>query len=160
MYLKVGKIINYHGLKGEVKVQTSFSEPLVILKENNQLYVGDNKKELTINHYRPFKKNHLITFKDHYSINDINDYLNQEIYIKEVVNDNNLIDLLIGYNVYYNNQLIGEIINFFKSGPNTYVLEVETNTKVILIAYHQDLIKDINHDHKTITILGGLIDEN
>ena len=53
-YIEVGKIVNTHALKGEVKIKsfTTFDR----FKENNSLYLGDDKILVKVKKHRKDEK--------------------------------------------------------------------------------------------------------
>ena len=45
-YLCVGKIVNTHGIKGEVRILSKFKFKKEVFKVGNKIYIGNDKKEL------------------------------------------------------------------------------------------------------------------
>ena len=39
----IGKLVNTHGLKGEVRIISDFKFKDVVFKKNNNIYINDNK---------------------------------------------------------------------------------------------------------------------
>ena len=66
----VGKIVNTHGIKGEVKIISDFEYKDQIFKIGNKIFVDD--ETLEINSYRVHKNYDMITLK---GFNDINEVL-------------------------------------------------------------------------------------
>lgn len=145
----IGKIIGTFGIKGELKV---FSESDFIdqrFKKGNELILKSNKSELTvkISSFRIHKNNVLITINNLLNINDVEKYINYDIYTiqeLELDEDDYYIDDLIGLEVYNEqNILIGKVIDVI-SIPSNDILEVETKDKKILIPFINDYIIEIN----------------
>lgn len=145
----IGKIIGTFGIKGELKV---FSESDFIdqrFKKGNELILKSNKSELTvkISSFRIHKNNVLITINNLFNINDVEKYINYDIYTiqeLELDEDDYYIDDLIGLDVYNEqNILIGKVIDVI-SIPSNDILEVETKDKKILIPFINDYIIEIN----------------
>lgn len=74
-WFNVGKIVNTHGIKGEVRVisKTDFAEERY--KPGNTLYLfmdGSNEPvEVTVNTHRLHKQFHLLQFKERQSLNEV-----------------------------------------------------------------------------------------
>lgn len=169
MRLNVGKIINTHGLKGELKIlsRTNFEEER--FKEGSKLLITQGNKvvkEVEVEFARFHKGKYLIKFV---GINDINEaeiYKNMQI----KVSDEYLCDLdegefyfyeIIGCEVFDENKnLLGEVIDILQTGANDVWVVKSLNNKEYLIPYIDDIIKEINIEEKKIFIakMEGLFD--
>ncbi len=76
----VGKYVNTHGIKGEIRILSDFSRKDLIFKPKFKLYI--NNKEFIIKSYRKHKKYDMITFEGINSINDIEYLKGNNVYIK------------------------------------------------------------------------------
>lgn len=76
----VGKYVNTHGIKGEIRILSDFSRKDLIFKPKFKLYI--NNKEFIIKSYRKHKNYDMITFEGINSINDIEDLKGNNVYIK------------------------------------------------------------------------------
>ena len=74
----IGKIVNTHGIKGEVRILSDFEYKEEVFKINNKLIVDNN--ELIIKSYRKHKNYDMVTFE---GIDDINDVLKYKGFGKE-----------------------------------------------------------------------------
>ncbi|MEG1995612.1 MAG: hypothetical protein RR255_04285 [Bacilli bacterium] len=114
-YILVGKIVNTHALKGEVRLISKFEYKYKVFIVNKKLYVGDKKEEFTIESYRKHKGFDMIKFKEINSINDALCIKSKNVYsLKDEFHDIILDDDLKDLPCYYNNIMIGkvkEIIN-------------------------------------------------
>lgn len=164
----VGKIVNTHGIRGEVRVQrlTDVEERFTV---GETLYLVKNNEQpikVVISSHRLHKQIDLIRFEGYDHINDVENFKNAFLKIKE----NQLIDLdegeyyyhqIIGCDVYTNeNNYLGMITAVFPTGANdVWVVELE-NGKEVLIPYIQDVVKEIILPEKKIYIelLEGLLD--
>ena len=59
-YLYIGKIVNTHGIKGEIRIISSFEEKELVFCKNTKIYIGDNFEEKVIISYRHHKKYEMI----------------------------------------------------------------------------------------------------
>ena len=80
----IGKIVNTHGLKGEMRIISDFKYKNEVFKINNKIFVNDN--EYTINSYRKHKIFDMVTLSNIDTIDDAlelkgtNVYINKENY--------------------------------------------------------------------------------
>lgn len=159
-FIYIGKIVNTHGIKGEVRIISNFKYKENVFKKNNNLYIGKNKEKQIINNYRKHKNFDQIIF---YNINDINEvlkYKGESVYINkdEIKIDGILNEDLIDINVYGNKKLIGKITNIVDNGAH----EILVINDKILIPYVEEFIKKIDIENKIIEInvIEGLIYED
>ena len=101
----IGKLVNTHGIKGEVRILSYFKYKDRVFFINNKLIIDNNT--YIINSYRVHKNFDMVTFK---GINNINDVLNlkgKSVYIDEenlkLDDDMFLNSDLVNYKVIYNN---------------------------------------------------------
>ena len=76
----VGKYVNTHGIKGEIRILSDFSRKDLIFKPKFKLYI--NNKEFIIKSYRKHKNYDMITFEGINSINDIEYLKGNNVYIR------------------------------------------------------------------------------
>ena len=87
--LKIGKYVNTHGIKGEIRILSDFSRKDLVFIPKFKIYIKD--KEYVIKTYRKHKNYDMVTLE---GINDIND-----------------IEYLKGNSVYINRDDINEFID-------------------------------------------------
>lgn len=162
-YIYVGKIVNTHGIKGELRIISDFKYKENIFKKDFKLYIGNNKFEMIIKNYRKHKIYDMILF---YNINDINEvlqYKNENVYVKRIdlEIDGYLNEDLIGLNVYSNDKLIGEVKDIIKTNAHE-ILVIKTNDKKHMIPNIEQFINKIDLEDKKIFIneIEGLINED
>ena len=68
-YVLIGKLVNTHGLKGEVRILSDFKYKDKIFIPGMKIYIGKNKEKQVINSYRKHKIFDMITLL---GFNDIN----------------------------------------------------------------------------------------
>ena len=160
MDIYVGKIVNTHGIKGEVRILSDIDYKKDVFKIGNTLYIGKNKTPLIINTYRVHKNFDMVTFT---SINDINEvlkYKGENVYIKkdEIKIDGYFDEELIDLEV-YTDKLIG-IVKEIRKGYQDLLVVV--GKKEYLIPKIDVFINKIDIEDKKIYInsIEGLIDED
>jgi 16S rRNA processing protein RimM len=162
LFIKVGKIVNTHGIKGEIRILSNFRYKKNIFKKDFKLYIGSHKKVLFVNSYRVHKNYDMITFIGINNINDVLKYKGDNVYINkdDIILDTNehLDEDIIGLEIYIDNINIGIVNNILKI-PGNDLLEVMNNNKKILIPYNKTFIKEIDINNKKIIInnIEGLI---
>ncbi|HLR41137.1 MAG TPA: ribosome maturation factor RimM [Virgibacillus sp.] len=165
----VGKIINTHGILGEVKVLriSDFEDRFTV---GNILYIekeqGKQMIPFIIDGHRTHKKFDLLHFKDYNSINDVEHF--KGAYLK--ISEEQLTDLpedefyyyeIIDCTVYTTNgEQIGIIKEILSPGANDVWVVKPKKGKDVLIPYIKDVVIQIDVPLKKIVIepMEGLLD--
>lgn len=169
MRLKVGKIVNTHSLKGEVKVisSTDFEEERfkkgskLLITRGNQLI-----REVVVQSYRNHKNFLLVKFEEIDSVEEAEKLKNLQIKIDsdevgELEENEFYFHEIIGCQVFdENDKNLGEIIDILTPGANDIWVIKGENGKEILIPYIEDVVKkiDITSKKVNIEVMEGLID--
>ena len=77
--IRIGKYVNTHGIKGEIRILSDFSRKDLIFKKGFKIYIKDN--EFIINSYRKHKDYDMVTLEGINNINDIIDLKGNYVYI-------------------------------------------------------------------------------
>lgn len=160
-YIYIGKIVNTHALKGEIRIISNFEFKDKIFIKDNILYVGKNYEELKIETYRKHKNYDMVKFYNLDNINDVLKYKGIDVYYdKEKLNlsSNEYLDSdIIGLEAFYNNKLIGNIDEIEVNGGKK-LLVIKSN----LIPYDMNFIDSIDRNNKKIYLknVEGLINED
>ncbi|MBF0713920.1 ribosome maturation factor RimM [Gemella sp. GH3] len=169
MRLKVGKIVNTHALKGEVKViSSSHFEDERFSKGSKLLITRGNQviKEVEIESSREHKGAFLLKFFGIDSIEEAEKYKNLQLkvdeeYLSELEDGEYYFYEIIGCEVFdkFNNKL-GEIIDILQTGANDVWVVKNELGKEYLIPYIEDVVKyvDISKKRIDIEVMEGLID--
>ena len=158
-YLYIGKLVNTHGIKGEVRLLSKFRYKDKVFVKGFKVYVGKDKEEFEIEKYRVHKNFDMLVFKDNYDINKVEYLKGSLVYINKDdlhLDDDTFLSIdLIGFNVIIDNKNIGIIKEVLDTTANE-VLVLDNN---VMIPYVKDFIDNINIKEKTITIknIKGLI---
>ncbi len=155
-YVLIGKIINSFGIKGEVKMLSSFEYKERILKEGSFLYIGPLKEKEEIKSYRVHKHYDLVSFKGYDNINEILKYKGLNVYVKRadlhLLDSEYLISDLIGYQVYDKDTLLGTVIDYEENNNILLKVKGEKNFYLPLIPNY---IKEVLKDKKIIKTNNG-----
>lgn len=169
-YLNVGKIVNTHGIKGEVRVisQTDFAEEryqkgaqLILFREHKE------PLELTVAGHRKHKNFDLLTFEGYPNINDVEAFRDG---VLKVSKDN--LGTLEENEFYYHEiiglevveadgKVIGKVKEILSPGANDVWVIQRLGQKDALIPYIESVVKEINVEagRVTVEIPEGLLDD-
>lgn len=148
-YIKVGKIVNTHALKGEVRIISNFEYKDRVFKVNNTLYIGHFKAPEVIERYRVHKQYDMVKFKGIDYINDVLKYKSDTVYIDEELlklsNDELLESDFENMSIYNENGLVGKVEEYRSDNGNKMI---RINGK--FIPYNKDFITKIDKENKII----------
>lgn len=156
----IGKLVNTHGLKGEVRIISDFKFKDVVFKKNNNIYIKDNK--YTINSYRKHKMFDMIILDGINNIEDALDLKGNNVYIdkNEYVFSGYLDEDLIGLEVYDNDIYKGKIIDIYKTTTSD-LLVIEGNKKHMVPNIEMFIEKvDLENNRIYINYIKGLDNED
>ena len=163
--LKIGKIVNTHGIKGELRVLSNSDFIDVRFKPNAKIYIDNN--EYIIEDGYLHKNFVIIKLLGFDNINDVVKFKNKDIYgdilDQDVLEEDEYFNQdLEGCSVYnQDNQLRGEVIEVMIGGIYNILRIKGDNTKGI-VPFNNQFIKNVDIDNKKIVIneIKGLIDED
>lgn len=162
-YILIGKIVNTHGLKGEVRILSSFKYKNKVFIPNMKIYIGKDKIPEEINTYRHHKIFEMITMKNYNDINQILKYKGEYLFVNKEdikLEKNEYLDEdIIGLNVYTDNKLLG-IVKKIEDHNSNIILLAKNDSKTYLIPYNFDIITNINLETKEMHVnnIPGLFD--
>lgn len=157
-FLEVGKIINTHGLRGDVKVVAwtdspeDFEDiPVVYIKKKT----GNEK--LTVSKIKYQKNNLIVKFKEINDINEAEKYKGLIIYadrddLWELEDGVYYIADLIGLDVYDESGKIGVIADVFNTGANDIYDVKRDGKKNLLLPVIDDVVKEIDIENGRVTV--------
>lgn len=157
--LYIGKIVNTHGIKGEVKILSNNSNKDKIFIPGMNIYINNNKE--IINSYRHHKIFEMITIKGIDNINDVLKYKGCNVYIDindlKLDNDEYLLEELVGYSIIYKERdygIVREIV--YNNSSNLLGIDYEKN---YYIPNNDNFIKKVDKDKRIIIVdnIEGLI---
>lgn len=112
-YVCIGKLVNTHGIKGEVKLLSNFEYKNKAFVVGMNFYIGEDKEKVTVNSYRHHKVFDMVTFKEYNYINDVLKFKNKLVYVLKpdlALDNNSILDRdYIGMNAYYEGVLVGKV---------------------------------------------------
>ena len=162
-FLEIGKIVNTHGLRGDVKV-VPWSDYPEIFEEIECIYTN-NLTKMRIKNVKYQKNNVILKIDGINSVEDAERYKEQVIYVdradlEELDDDTYYIADLIGLDVFCNNEKIGTLSDVISNaGADIYVIKPEKGKDILIPAIKENII-EINLDENfiKINIPDGLFD--
>ncbi|WP_067729433.1 ribosome maturation factor RimM [Oceanobacillus damuensis] len=163
----IGKIVNTHGIKGEVKVMriSDFEERF---EPGETVYVIKDEQpiELTIATHRMHKGFDLVQFKGYDNINKVESFKGCKLKIYEgqltdLAEDEYYYHEIIGCEVFTNDdRSLGEIKEILSPGANDVWVVKQAKGKDLLIPYIDDVVLEIDTAEKKVVIepMEGLLD--
>ena len=156
-YYLVGKIVNTHGIKGEVKVKSETN--MDRFNKGNKLFLkkGNDYLEIVIDSHRVHKGMDLICFNGITDINKVLDYKGCNLYIKhEEDTDKIYYEDLIGKKIIVDGKVLG-IVTDIREVPQGIILECKIDDKIKLIPYVDAFIKEVSNEAIIVTPIEGLL---
>lgn len=166
--LEVGKLVNTHGLRGEVKVAVWMDYPedfealtTVFLKTRRETI------KLTVKNIKYQKNNIIVKFEEINDINEAEQYKNCVLYadrdeLGELPEGTHYIVDLIGLEVYNEEgEKLGVLADVFNTGANDIYDVKRDGKKNLLLPVIDDVVKEIDIDGGRIIVhvMEGLDDE-
>ena len=162
-WFNVGKIVNTHGIKGEVRVisKTDFAEKRY--KPGNHLFLfldgSQEPLELIVKAHRVHKNFDLLTFEGYENVNEVEKLKNAIIKVPE----NQLGELdegefyfheIVGCLVFtVHGEEIGRVTEILTPGANdVWVIKPKNGGRDILIPYIEQIVKKVDVKEKIILI--------
>lgn len=164
-YTIIGKIINTHGIKGELKIYP-LTDSLDRFFHLEKVYIGDSKKEVIIKEVKVHKGFAILSFKNLENINDVLKYKEQFIYVDKknrvkLQENHYFISDLIGCKVLLQDgKELGLLIDVLQGGANDVYVVLTHEKKEFLIPAVSEFIKVIDIDKNLIVIdpIEGMIE--
>lgn len=153
--LYIGKIVNTHGIKGELRIKDNLT-----IKQRNEIFkIGSNliieDKSYKITSYRIHKDYDMVTFLGFTNINEVLFLKGKKVYkSKNEINLNNediLDSELITYKVRTTDNIEGKILDIEETGNNYKILRLLINNRKTLVPYHRDFVK-IDSNKKEVIV--------
>lgn len=167
-YISVGKILNFHGIKGEAKVGFSKNQESFFLSLKKVfIQNGDKYEPLKIIHSRLNKTFAIVKFDGINSINELLPLKGALLFVEESTirenldEDEFLIDELVGLEIFdVNDNKLGFVIGVSNNGANDLLSVKTISKKICLIPFVKAIVTDVSIKNKKIVInnLKGLLE--
>lgn len=168
-YFNVGKIVNTHGIRGEVKVISSTDFPEERYKKGNTLYIEIGPKEMVevkVASERLHKNFYLLTFVGLGNINDVEKFKGKILKISEDQLDDELTEDEFYYHEIIDCEVfteegekLGTISEILSPGANDVWVVKRSGEKDLLLPYIENVVKEVDVENKKVIVhlLEGLL---
>jgi 16S rRNA processing protein RimM len=141
--IKLGKYVNTHGIKGEIRILSDFSRKDLVFKKGFKIYIKDN--EYIIKTYRKHKEYDMVTLEGIDNINDIINLKGNNVYIKRSDVEGFIEEDLFTYKVISNNKEY-KIIDILDNKAHK-ILVLENN---VMVPYVDEFVEKKDELEKII----------
>lgn len=165
--IRIGTIVNTHGIKGEIKVLPDTDFQAFRYASNQALWIEVNASFLPVKilSYRIHKGFDLLVFEGYHDINQVEGWKQCGLYAPDLpvpnLGKNEFhINSLLGMNVFQNNVLKGVVCGI-RTYPQGDYLEVKTTKDVVALIPFRDefvLTVDASNNQLSIVEMEGLIE--
>ena len=162
-YVLIGRLVNTHGLKGEVRILSSFKYKDRVFKNGMKIYIGKDKICEKITGYRYHKIFDMITMEGYNDINEVLKYKSDYVFVNKedikLLENEYLDEDIVGLSVYVDDRLLGVVKKIEKHSVNE-ILVVKNDEKNYLVPYNFDIILSIDLEKKIMCVknIVGLFD--
>ncbi len=165
--VRVGKIVNTFGLRGELKVKSFTDFPEDRFRSNSIVYLEKDGEliEKIIAGFREHKGLFLLRFKGEDSINDVEKYKNSDLFVLR----SELHELEPGEYYFFElkdfdvvteeNEVVGKVKQVEEGTVSNYLRIEKENHETILVPFIDAFVKKVDKEKKVIIIqpIEGLI---
>ena len=148
----IGKIVNTHGIKGELRILSDFDKKDIIFKKGFTFYIGEARRKEIVASYRHHKCFEMVTFEGYDNINQVLKYLKMDVYVKKedlnLNDDEYVLEELIGCNIIFSGKCYGKVSEIVYNNGN--VLLSISGDKNFYIPNNSYFIKKVDLDKKEI----------
>ena len=159
-FIRIGKIVNTHGIKGELRIISDFKYKDKVFVKDFNIYIGPDKIKEKITSYRKHKQFDMICLASYNNINEVLKYKGLYVFIDKsdlkLEPNSYLNEDIIGLDVIVLNNNIGKITDVIKNVKGELLV---INNK-ILVPYYDAFVKKIDIDNNKIYLnyIDGLFD--
>lgn len=158
-YYNVGKIVNTHGIRGEVKIVAITDFPEERFQPKQQLYIGATQPiPVTITAVREQKGNYLLKFKEFDNINQVEPYKGMSLMVSEedqhaLAPGQYYYHEIIGLNVEtLDGEVIGTIKEVLAPGANDVWVVKRPRQSDLLLPVIDDVVKRVDLVQKKVIV--------
>lgn len=157
-YVKIGIIVNTHGIQGEIKIK-HFTDDVERFEELDYLYIATDAgmKRFEIEGVRYAKSLPLLKLENLNSIDDAENYKGRDVYIdssqlRELPEGTYHVFDLVGMSVVENGKVIGEMVDVNQNAYQDLYLVKTSNGQIIQIPAVKAFVKSIDIENGIIKV--------
>lgn len=162
-FIYIGKIVNTHGIRGEIRLLSDFDKKEKVFVPNQTLYLGRKKEMVKITSYRKHKNFDMICLEGYHDINEVLRFKGLYAYVKKEdlgLSEGELLESdYIGMDAYFLEKEIGKVVDIENRGRGNKIFVIERENKRTLVPFQEVFIKNVSLPLKQIEFqnIEGLI---
>jgi len=163
-YVLIGKIINTHGIKGDLKINSFSDFDNLRYTKGEKVYVGEDYQEYEVLSFKKHNDFILVCFKGYEDINLVEKLKNKLVYkaksdIKPLKKGEYYFSDLRNLDVYVDDVKIGKVLRVEEGTRNNNLRVLSNDGIEHLIPYLPVFIKNVDLDNQRIDVVNmvGLI---
>lgn len=146
-YVLIGKIVNTHGLKGEVRILSEFRYKDRVFVPGMKIYIGKDKHEEEIVSYRHHKIFEMIMINGYNDIDEVLKFKGEYVFVNKEdikLNEGEYLDEdIVGLKVVCDGEVKGIVRKIEKHSKNE-ILVIKNEDNNYLIPYNFDIIENVD----------------
>ena len=157
-YIRIGRIINTHGIKGDLKIdlETDFFKERFAVGNTVYLLEGNQYRPMEVVKARIHKGYGLVCFKDYEDINLVEGFKNKELYYPvdqiEPLAEGYYFRQIIGLQAYdQSGKLLGQVISLEETKMYN-LMRIRTEEKEVLVPFTDVFVKEVDEANGRIII--------
>ena len=158
-YVRIGKIINTHGIKGDLKIDSYSDFESERFKVGSKVYLGEEYLEMKVSSFRSHQGFLLVSFEGYEDINLVEKFKNFIVYkskddIKPLKQGEYYFSDLRDLDVYIDNQLVGKVLRVEEGlrNNNLRILKNE-DKKEYLVPFLKPFYESVDLENKRIDLV-------
>lgn len=157
-YVLIGKIINTHGIQGDLKVDNYSDFVKDRYQKDSLIYLGEDYEPFKVKNIRKHQGFLLLRLQDNEDINLVEKHKNKYIYkakqdIKPLKKGEYYFSDLRDLNVYVDDELIGKVLRVEEAVRNNNLRIKKLDDSEKLIPYLPQFIQKVDLDNKRIDVI-------
>ncbi len=148
----IGKIVNTHGIKGEIRLLSDFERKDLAFAVGNTILIQG--RPYKIEHYRVHKAFDMLILKEMHDINQVIPFKGSDVYIDRselaLGNEEVLLQEMVGYTISCLGENLGTIVDY-QEGKNP-LFKILNSKKYYYIPRKGDFIKQVIKDEKRVEV--------
>ncbi len=153
-WIYLGKIVNTHGIKGELRILSNFEKKEKVFQPNFPIYIGKEKRKESIATYRTHKNFDMICYENINNINQVIEDKGKNIYIKRedllLKKDEYLLEDLISFQIIEEEKVLGKVIDIVYNKAGILLMAISLEQKKFYIPKNNAFILKIDFEKKII----------
>ncbi len=153
-FVCIGKIVNTHGIKGELRILSDFDQKEKVFLPNFKIYIGKEKKEETIKTYRHHKCFEMITMEGYTNINQVLEYKDKYVFVNRqdlnLKENEYLLEDLIDCEIIEDKKNYGKVIEIVYNKANILLKVQDEKDHIFYIPKNGEFIKKVDCHKKEI----------